>query len=225
MKFIPTCIVLGIAGAIVWDAYTAPPSQSILSHVVTRVLTQAPAATPPVVKTDTSIQSIAQIKDLSELSTASTRVVAIADAESTQSFWVLGNHTTAKLTYLMVADVKVGIDLAGITPESIQVTDQSITIKLPAPKILSRQVDESKSQVVGSFELINNKDLEQKARQDATIKIEEEICKTDLFQRSNQQAVTAISNLLKATNQNKLITVTPGVVPQCQAQPSPPVSQ
>lgn len=221
MKFVPTCIFLGIIGMIAWDTYAAPPGQSILSMVVTRVLTQAPAASPPIIKADSAVQSIAQLRNLSELATVSSRVVAIADAEASQNFWILGNQKTSEVKYLMVADVKVGVDLAAIAPDAIQVTDQAVTIQLPSPKVLSRQVDETQSQAIALFELINNKDLEQTARQNATIKIEEEICKSDLFKRSNQQAVVAVTNLLQAANPGRLITIKPGPVPSCQAPANP----
>ncbi|MBE9014416.1 DUF4230 domain-containing protein, partial [Pseudanabaenaceae cyanobacterium LEGE 13415] len=101
---------------------------------------------PPEPKIETRSVVIQQIRQASELTTAVFTMEAVVPAQQDAAIAGLVVGTT-KLLYIAHGEVRAGVDLSALTPENVQVTDGTVRLRLPAPKILDQKIDVTRSSV------------------------------------------------------------------------------
>jgi len=133
-----------------------------LTHALT------PAAGPHELNTATVVQQIQTLSDLVTVKYVMEKVEIIKSPPTT----TLGQFVQGENRVLLLAHgiVKAGIDLRGIKPEDVAISDRKITLHLPAPQITDAYLDENQTQVIDwqrGFLRDFDKGLETTARQDA----------------------------------------------------------
>ncbi|MBD2114042.1 MULTISPECIES: DUF4230 domain-containing protein [Cyanophyceae] len=173
------------------------------------MLTPAPAE-PQV---DVRSVVVQQLRGASELTTAIFAMEAVVPTKSDRTLagYVIGS---TNLLYIAYGEVRAGVDLAELTAANVQVSgDNSIQITLPPPKILDSKIDLSKSNVFdysrGFLGLGPDTapELQEKAQQEALVKIEEAACSEGLLAEANRRAEVTVGQLL-ATAGFETVTVT-----------------
>ena len=173
------------------------------------MLTPAPAE-PQV---DVRSVIVQQLRGASELTTAIFAMEAVVPTKSDRTLagYVIGS---TNLLYIAYGEVRAGVDLAELTAANVQVSgDNSIQITLPPPKILDSKIDLSKSNVFdysrGFLGLGPDTapELQEKAQQEALVKIEEAACQENLLAEANRRAEVTVGQLL-ATAGFETVTVT-----------------
>ncbi|PSN11211.1 DUF4230 domain-containing protein [filamentous cyanobacterium CCT1] len=173
------------------------------------MLTPAPAE-PQV---DVRSVVVQQLRGASELTTAIFAMEAVVPTQSDRTLagYVIGS---TNLLYIAYGEVRAGVDLAELTAANVQVTgEDAIQITLPPPKILDSKIDLSKSNVFdysrGFLGLGPDvaPELQEKAQQEALVKIEEAACRENLLAEANRRAEVTVGQLL-ATTGFETVTVT-----------------
>lgn len=195
--FVGVLCTLGL-GTLAWDYLSGGISSTVIGNLL---------AKQPQVSTQTQVIEVKYLQNLFEVATIEYQTVSIGEAKEERNIPVLGNQTTATLSYLAVANVKAGVRLDQLKAEDILAQGNLIKVTLPAPEILNVTLNEQKSKVLASMTLIQSTSLEQQARQDAIAKIKEELCGSDLLAKANTQAKVAIANLLQGMAPEKSIDV------------------
>jgi hypothetical protein len=103
---------------------------------------------------------------------------------------------------LLVAHGKVvaGIDLYTINEQDITIRGKELFINLPAPRILSSTLDNSKTRVYDrtqGFLSQGNKDLETEARQAAEASITQAACDAGILEEAKISAIERITQLFQ----------------------------
>jgi hypothetical protein len=156
---------------------------------------------------------VQQLRGASELTTAIFAMEAVVPTQSDRTLagYVIGS---TNLLYIAYGEVRAGVDLAELTTENVQVTgDNTIQVTLPPPKILDSKIDLSKSNVFdysrGFLGLGPDvaPELQEKAQQEALIKIEEAACQENLLAEANRRAEITVGQLL-STAGFETVTVT-----------------
>lgn len=168
---------------------------------------------PPQPQPKVDVQSlvIQKIQDLSELTTAEFTMQAVVptEQESTFSGFTIG---TTKLLYVAQGEVQAGVDLSQLTPEQLQVTGDSIVVKLPPARILNSKIDVNKSQVYdynrGFLGLgpDSGPQLQSIAQQEALKKIVAAACEQGVLQRASDRGKLVVTQLLTSAGY-KTVTV------------------
>jgi hypothetical protein len=156
---------------------------------------------------------VQQLRGASELTTAIFAMEAVVPTRSDRTLagYVIGS---TNLLYIAYGEVRAGVDLAELTAADIQVIgDSAIQVTLPPAKILDSKIDLSKSNVFdysrGFLGLGPDvaPELQEKAQQEALIKIEEAACQENLLAEANRRAEVTVGQLL-ATAGFETVTVT-----------------
>lgn len=156
---------------------------------------------------------VQQLRGASELTTAIFAMEAVVPTKSDRTLagYVIGS---TNLLYIAYGEVRAGVDLAELTTANVQVIgDSAIQITLPPPKILDSKIDLSKSNVFdysrGFLGLGPDvaPELQEKAQQEALIKIEEAACRENLLAEANRRAEVTVGQLL-STAGFETVTVT-----------------
>ncbi|MFQ4137872.1 DUF4230 domain-containing protein [Nodosilinea sp. PGN35] len=156
---------------------------------------------------------VQQLRGASELTTAIFAMEAVVPTRSDRTLagYVIGS---TNLLYIAYGEVRAGVDLAELTAANVQVMgDSAIAITLPPPKILDSKIDLSKSNVFdysrGFLGLGPDvaPELQEKAQQEALIKIEEAACQENLLAEANRRAEVTVGQLL-STAGFETVTVT-----------------
>jgi Protein of unknown function (DUF4230) len=145
---------------------------------------------------------VQQVKDASELTTAIYTMEAVVPTQqdATVAGMVVG---TTKLLYIAYGEVRAGVDLSQVTVQSVQPTEKTLTLQLPAPKLLDSKIDVAKSSVYdynrGSLGLGPDvaPQLQTLAQQQALEKITIAACDKGLLDRANERAKLVVSQLVK----------------------------
>jgi hypothetical protein len=153
-------------------------------------------------KVDVRSVVIKQIQDASELTTAIFTMEAVVPTQqdATMGSFVLG---TTKLLYIAHGQVRAGVDLSQIKPESITVEGDRLRLKLPAPKLLDSKVDVNRSSVYdynrGTLGLGPDvgTTLQTLAQQKALLKIVETACNEGILTKANERAKFVVGQLVK----------------------------
>lgn len=74
------------------------------------------------------------LKDMSDLATVEYRVTKIIKASDNKTWYKLGDR---KILMSCEATIKAGIDMSQLDKNNFQITDKSIKVNLPQPKIIS----------------------------------------------------------------------------------------
>lgn len=154
----------------------------------------------PSVKVDLSRDSvIKEIQKLGSLETASFSIEKIVEAGQQ------GNPFQDLLygdRILLIAHGKVvaGVDLYTVSDQDIKIQGKEISINLPAPRILSSTLDNSKTRVYDrtqGYLSRGNKDLETEARRAAEASITKAACEAGILEEARVSAIERIKQLFE----------------------------
>jgi len=180
---------------------------------------------PPEDKTDIRTVVVKQMRGASELTTAVFTMEAVVPAESDRK---LGDYTIAKTNLLYVAygEVRAGVDLEELDSSDVSTSEDgtSVTLKLPAPKILDKKIDVNRSEVYdysrGFLNLGPDRGLQLQglAQQEAVKKIElAAVCEQNILGQANDRAELVITKLLMSTGfENIVIEPSEGDMSVCK---------
>ncbi len=171
--------------------------------------------TPATAEPQVDVRSVIvqQLRGASELTTAIFAMEAVVPTKSDRTLagYVIGS---TNLLYIAYGEVRAGVDLSQITADMVQVNgESSIQITLPPPQILDSKIDLSKSNVFdysrGFLGLGPDTapELQEKAQQEALVKIEEAACQENLLAEANRRAEVTVGQLL-STAGFETVTVT-----------------
>ncbi|MEO1093726.1 MAG: DUF4230 domain-containing protein [Cyanobacteria bacterium J06638_28] len=163
------------------------------------------ALTPaePEEQVDVRTVVVQQVQGASELTTAVFTMEAVVPATSTRT---LANYEIGKTTLIYIAngEVEAGVDLSEIRPNDIQVVDENtLRVRLPAPKIVDSKIDVSQSQVFdynrGFLGLGPDRApvLQDKAQAEALVRIVNAACEQDILQQASDRAELVVGKLLQ----------------------------
>ena len=181
---------------------------------------------PPEDKADIRTVVVKQMRGASELTTAVFTMEAVVPAESDRK---LGDYTIAKTNLLYVAygEVRAGVDLEELDSSDVLTSEDgtSVTLKLPAPKVLDKKIDVSRSEVYdysrGFLNLGPDRGLQLQglAQQEAVKKIElAAVCEQNILGQANERAELVITKLLMSTGfENIVIEPSEGDMSACKA--------
>jgi hypothetical protein len=158
-----------------------------------------------------------------------------------------GGYVVGRTTLLYIAhgEVRAGVDLSKIQPEDVQISDQTVTLRLPPPEILDSKIDVNRSRVYdydrGFMGLGPDAapQLQSLAQQETLQKIVQTACSQGLLETANQRADFAVTQLLETAGagDRSFIVETqpptgctaavpaPASEPQPSATPIPPAAQ
>ncbi len=156
---------------------------------------------------------ISQIRGASELTTS---IFVMETVVPTRQNLLLGSVTlgTTKLLYIAHGEVRAGVDLGAIAPTDVTLTQDSITIQLPPPKILDRKIDVNRSSVYeydrGFMGLGPDvgPNLQAIAQQETLKRIEKAACDNGILGAANQRAELVVGQLVKLTGYSKVTVKT-----------------
>lgn len=147
-----------------------------------------------------------QIRGVSELTTTifAMETVVPASQERQLGDVVIGRST---LLYVAYGEVRAGIDLSQITPESMREEDEGdrLVVTLPAPQILDKKVDVERSKIYdydrGFLNLgpDTTPELVTFAQRQTLDKILLSACEQGILKRANDQADVALTQFLGNT--------------------------
>jgi hypothetical protein len=135
-----------------------------------------------------------EVQSLSELVTVKyvmDKVVVLEDVK-----WYGEN----RVLLLAHGVVKAGIDLKRLAPDDVQISGQTISLRLPPPQVTDAYLDDQASQVIDhSTGLLRafDKDLEQTARQNAVDDIARAARKGGILDDADKRARTELETFLK----------------------------
>lgn len=183
-----TGLVVGIG---VWRSGT-----QFIANVKTAFL---PAQSAPHV--DVRSVVIEQVRSASELTTAVFAMEAVVPASRDRT---LGGYVIGKTTLLYIAygEVRAGVNLAAIQPQDVQVTNDTIYLRLPPPQILDSKIDVNRSSVYdydrGFLGLGPDvaPELQSLAQQETLKEIVATACSKGILQDANERAELVVGQLL-----------------------------
>ncbi|MEB3337313.1 MAG: DUF4230 domain-containing protein [Leptolyngbyaceae bacterium] len=191
-------------------------------------------ASPPPPQVDVRSLIIQQVRGASELTTAVLTMEAVVPTSQDRTIgeWVVG---TTKLLYIAYGEVRAGVDLSQIKTADVQVTDNSIQIRLPPPRILDSKLDLNRSTVYdynrGFWDLGPDvaPNLQTLAQQAALQKIVGAACTNQLLEKANDRAKLVVGQLLGLSTEKPVTIETqppsPGTCPTVAQVPAELKSQ
>ncbi|NJR64322.1 MAG: DUF4230 domain-containing protein [Leptolyngbyaceae cyanobacterium CRU_2_3] len=180
----------------------------------------------PEPKVDLRAMVVQQVRNASELTTAvyAMETVVPASRDRTLGGYVVGTTT---LLYIAYGEVRAGVDLSTLQDTNVQVTSNSITLRLPPPQILDSKIDVNRSKVYnydrGFMGLGPDvaPELQELAQRETLQKIVESACTGGILQQANDRAKLAISQLLATTNHSHIQVLVEDQAPSTCAVASP----
>ena len=141
-----------------------------------------------------------EIQSRFDLITAERDYVVHVPLESSREF--LGTEVgTSGLVYMGVGTVSAGVRMDEVTIEDIHETENGLVLNLPAPKIISIQMDSFKSMPIGSHKTPlgpdNLQELTIQGQQEAHLMIAKEACQDDLLEEARQNAQRNLDFIIK----------------------------
>jgi Protein of unknown function (DUF4230) len=161
-------------------------------------------------KVDLRSMVVQQVRNASELTTAvyTMETVVPASRDRTVGGYVVGTTT---LLYIAYGEVRAGVDLSTLQETDVQINGDSITLRLPPPRILDSKIDVNRSKVYdydrGFMGLGPDvaPELQELAQRKTLEKIVESACTGGILQQANDRAKLAIGQLLTATGHTRLL--------------------
>lgn len=142
---------------------------------------------------------IKELRELQRLETASFTIEKVIDAGTsgnTFSQFLFGD----RLLLIAQGEVIAGFDLSELSSDAVKVSEKSISITLPEPKILLTDLDNTATRVYDRRQgLLTNgdKNLESKAREEAENIITQAACEGGILVSASQNAKTQLTALFK----------------------------
>ncbi len=161
---------------------------------------------------DTSAIVIDRLRGAKELTTSVFVMEAVVPTSMERKLGDLSIATT-KLLYIAHGEVKAGVDLSKLTAANITTDNNRLIVQLPAPEILDRQIDVTRSRVydydrgfLGLGPDVGT-DLQTLAQRQTLEQIVTAACSRGILDDANSRAKLAITELLTATGYRE-VTVT-----------------
>ncbi len=178
----------------------------IVLALLISLTTRIPFGKPDVNINLSSDSVVKEIQKLGSLETASFSIEKIVEAGQQGNLFqdlLYGD----KILLIASGKVIAGVDLYTISKQDIKIKNNEITISLPAPKILSSTLDNSKTRVYDrtqGFLSRGNKDLETKARQAAENSITQAACDAGILEEARINAIERIKQLFEFAGFSKV---------------------
>ena len=168
---------------------------------------------PPQPKVETRSVVIQQIRSASELTTAVFTMEAVIPTQQDAAVggFVVG---TTRLLYIAYGEVRAGVDLSVLTPESVEVVGETLRLRLPAPKILDSKIDVNRSNVYdynrGLLGLGPDvaPNLQSLAQKEALKKVKDAACANGILQQANDRAKLTVTQLIKVPTVKEVVVET-----------------
>lgn len=174
------------------------------------------------------VQSIVvqQVRTMSELTTAMFAMQAVVPTRRDRTF---GGYTIGQTTLLYIAygEVRAGIDLSQISPADVQVAGQTVSLRLPPPRILDSKIDVNRSQVYdydrGFLGLGPDvaPALQEAAQRQTLQEIVAAACSQGILQTASDRAQIAITQLLSTAGYQVTVTPQPPAPDTCPVTAAP----
>ena len=194
-------LILMAAGGTILAALLAIASLGRAGNRLLATLTAfvQPVTSEPQVELPTLV--VERIRGASELTTAVFSMEAIVPAQQDRR---LGHLTlgSTRLLYIAHGEVRAGVDLSALDPSDVDVDAETVTVRLPAPRILDRKIDVERSRVYdynrGWFGLGPDVGLELQARASrATLdRVVSAACEGGILEDANRRAEFVVESLL-----------------------------
>lgn len=163
----------------------------------------------PEPKVDLRSMVVQQVRNASELTTAvyTMETVVPTSRDRTLGGYVVGTTT---LLYIAYGEVRAGVDLSALQPTDVQVNGDSITLRLPSPKILDSKIDVNRSKVYdydrGFMGLGPDvaPELQDLAQRKTLEKIVESACTGGILNQASNRAKLVIGQLLNTAGYKNL---------------------
>jgi hypothetical protein len=161
----------------------------------------------PVVDVRTLI--LHQIRGASELTTS---VFTMESVVPTRQDMKLANYTvgTTTLLYIAYGEVRAGVDLKDLKAEDVQVTNNTIQLRLPPPRILDSKIDVNRSSVYdynrGFLGLGPDvgPQLQTLAQRETLKKIVAAACSQGVLKQANERAELVVEKLLNTAGYKQI---------------------
>lgn len=168
------------------------------------------APAEPVEAVDVQTVVVQQIQSASELTTAVFTMEAVVPTSSTRTF---ANYEIGKTTLIYIAkgEVRAGVDLSEIAPQSVQASGETLRVMLPAPTIIDKKIDVGDSQVFdynrGFLGLGPDRapELQDQAQEVALQKLIFAACEEGILQQASDRAELVVGQLLQNTGFEQVI--------------------
>ena len=177
---------------------------------------------PTKLQIEESALLLKQIQNLQELTTTTYQMETIVPTSADRTWGEDWTIATTKLLYIAKGEVKAGIDLSQLTKDDVEVSNNRITIALPAAEILDSKIDVTDSRVYhydrGFLNLGPDvaPQLQSLAQQKTLKKIVMSACNEGILATANEGAQTAIAQFLTITNDKEVeITINDDVEGSC----------
>ena len=174
------------------------------------------------------VQSIVvqQVRTMSELTTAVFAMQAVVPTRRDRTF---GGYTIGQTTLLYIAygEVRAGVDLSQISPTDVQVTGQTVSLRLPPPRILDSKIDVNRSQVYdydrGFLGLGPDvaPELQEAAQRQTLQEIITAACNQGILQMASDRAQVAITQLLSTAGYQVTVEPQPPAPDACPVAAAP----
>ncbi|PSB19936.1 DUF4230 domain-containing protein [Phormidesmis priestleyi ULC007] len=164
-------------------------------------------------KVETRSVVIQQIRNASELTTAVFTMEAVipTQQDATVGGFVVG---TTRLLYIAYGEVRAGVDLSVLTPESVEMVGETLRLRLPPPKILDSKIDVNRSKVYdynrGLLGLGPDvaPNLQSLAQKEALKKVKDAACTNGILLQANDRAKLTVTQLIKVPNVKEVVIET-----------------
>ncbi len=180
----------------------------------------------PEPKVDLRSMVVQQVRNASELTTAvyTMETVVPTSRDRTVGGYVVGTTT---LLYIAYGEVRAGVDLSALQATDVRVSGDSITLRLPSPKILDSKIDVNRSKVYdydrGFMGLGPDvaPELQDLAQRKTLEKIVESACTGGILNQASDRAKLVIGQLLNTAGYKNL-TVEEQPLATCGSSSSTP---
>lgn len=165
---------------------------------------------------------VKQVRGASELTTSVFTMESVVPARQERQ---LAGYTVGATTLLYIAygEVRAGVDLAELDASDVKVVEDKVTLELPAPRILDKKIDVTRSQVYdydrGFLGLGPDvaPQLQTLAQQETLKKIVTTACSQGILEKANDRAELVVSKLLNTSDYKEVeVRTQPAVPGSCQ---------
>jgi hypothetical protein len=183
-------------------------------------------APPPQPTAALSTQSVIvrQLRDAAELTTDISTVDTIVDESQERRLGSLTIGTT-RLLYVAHGQVRAGVDLGELAPDDVRVTEDTVTVILPPPRLLDRKIDVERSYVYDlDRSLLGpvDPDLQSRAERFALDKVVRAACEAGVLEQANDRAALVVREILEAAGiENAVVETQPPPPGACPPPPTP----
>lgn len=152
-------------------------------------------------RTTTSPVVVEGVRELDQLSTVRTTESIVVTRESGGDF-LDRLFSGEKVLLVATGNVEAGVDLSEVGENDVEVREDTVTIRLPEPEILSASLDEDKTRVYdrdySPLNLRPNDDLVEEARATAEDRIESAARENGILETAERNAEGSIRSFVKA---------------------------